>query len=300
MHLKQCLDALAKCHDLRNFIIKVIVDGPKPSDSIENIKESIQVASNHPIVEHLTCHDINKGLSHSIIEGVTKTLQHNSNIIVIEDDLIVNADFLKFLSWGLKEYSNVDKVASVQGFTLKSLIARRNPYFMKGADCWGWATWQDRWCDIELNAKILIEALRSRNLTKQFDCYGLYPYTKMLQDNLEGKNDSWAIRWHATNFLLDRYSLCPPKSLVINFGNDGSGTHSRQYWPRLTEHRFQEVNLHNWKLPTKLPPSRISNFLSLTSFFIPFLGKYLQHIKYAFRHRFYLIRTIVKKKYNKG
>jgi len=187
-------------------------------------------------------------------------------------------------------------VASIQGFTLQSGIPRRNPFFMRGADCWGWATWQDRWRDIELNPRILMEALKAQNLTKQFDCYGLYPYTKMLQNNIEGKNDSWAIRWHATNFLLERYSLCPPKSLVINTGNDGSGTHTRQNTQASKKLLVKEVKIQNWRLPKRLPPSQINDFLNLTSFLIPFVDRYLNHFKYAFKRQFYSMQNIFKKK----
>lgn len=48
----------------------------------------------------------------------------------------------------------------------------------------------------------------------------------MLEDFIEGKNSSWAIRWYASAFLNDKYTLYPGKSLVKNIGLDNSGTHS--------------------------------------------------------------------------
>jgi hypothetical protein len=48
----------------------------------------------------------------------------------------------------------------------------------------------------------------------------------MLEDQIAGKNDSWAIRWDASIFLADRLSLYPGASLVRNIGFDGSGRHS--------------------------------------------------------------------------
>ena len=47
----------------------------------------------------------------------------------------------------------------------------------------------------------------------------------MLQRQVEGKNNSWAIRWNASLFLNDILSLNVGKSLVRNIGLDGSGTH---------------------------------------------------------------------------
>ena len=46
----------------------------------------------------------------------------------------------------------------------------------------------------------------------------------MLRHQIEGKNNSWAIRWNASLFLDDILSLNVGKSLVSNEGFDGSGT----------------------------------------------------------------------------
>jgi hypothetical protein len=47
----------------------------------------------------------------------------------------------------------------------------------------------------------------------------------MLKDQIEGKNDSWAIRWHASLFLNNIYCLHPTKAIVKNIGLDNSGIH---------------------------------------------------------------------------
>ena len=40
---------------------------------------------------------------------------------------------------------------------------------------------------------------------------------------IKGKNNSWAIRWHASAFLNNKLTLYPKNSLVKNIGIDGSG-----------------------------------------------------------------------------
>jgi hypothetical protein len=71
----------------------------------------------------------------------------------------------------------------------------------------------------------LLDELEFRKLTKEFDFSGFHPYTKMLRDQIAGKNNSWAIRWYASAFLKNKLTLYPGKSLVHNIGLDGSGTH---------------------------------------------------------------------------
>jgi hypothetical protein len=48
----------------------------------------------------------------------------------------------------------------------------------------------------------------------------------MLEDQVAGRVDSWAIRWRASTFLARKLTLWPGSSLVANIGQDGSGTHS--------------------------------------------------------------------------
>ncbi len=62
----------------------------------------------------------------------------------------------------------------------------------------------------------------------------------MLREQIAGRKDSWAVRWHAACFLDDLYTLYPGRSLVENIGNDASGTHclpTADYVAKLTTGR---------------------------------------------------------------
>ena len=76
------------------------------------------------------------------------------------------------------------------------------------------------------DGQFLLDELAERNLLNDFDFNGSYPYSKMLQDQISGVNDSWAVRWYASAFLADKLTLYPGSSLVYNIGMDDSGTHS--------------------------------------------------------------------------
>ena len=49
--------------------------------------------------------------------------------------------------------------------------------------------------------------------------------TGMLGLQMEGKINSWAIRWVFTQSNLDMYTVYPKNSCILNDGCDGSGTH---------------------------------------------------------------------------
>ena len=145
-------------------------------------------------------------------------------MIVLEDDLVTSTHFLQYMNDGLNIYSNDERVASIHGYVYP-IDGLPETFFMRGADCWGWATWKDRWAMFEPDGVKLLGELTRQNLTKRFDLNGSYGFTQMLVDQITGKNNSWAVRWHASIFLQNKYTLYPGKSLVMNIGNDGSGTH---------------------------------------------------------------------------
>ena len=50
----------------------------------------------------------------------------------------------------------------------------------------------------------------------------------MLEDQVSGRLDSWAIRWTYAHFANHAVCLVPVDSLVNNVGADGSGSHMRR------------------------------------------------------------------------
>ena len=87
----------------------------------------------------------NKGLSRSVIDGVTEVLKRFDRCIVIEDDLVLSPHFLSFMRDGLSKYSDDSRVASIHGYTYPTDSVLPTNFFMKGADCWGWGTWKRAW-----------------------------------------------------------------------------------------------------------------------------------------------------------
>lgn len=168
---------------------------------------------------------VNFGLAKSIIAGVTEVLQHSDRVIVLEDDMVTSAHFLSYMNEALERYAAEDRVASIHGYVYPVDQPLPEAFFLRGADCWGWATWRRAWAHFNPDGRLLLDELKHRKLLRAFDYNGTYPFSEMLHDQIEGKNDSWAIRWNASAFLAGKLTLYPGRSLVHNIGNDNSGTH---------------------------------------------------------------------------
>jgi glycosyltransferase involved in cell wall biosynthesis len=205
----------------------VFSDGPRTEADKERVKavreylKTIDGFSKVTVVER----DRNLGLAESIITGVTGIVNRYGRIIVLEDDMITSPYFLRFMNDALEFYKDEEKVISIHGYIYPVKARLPETFFLRGADCWGWATWKRGWELFEPDGRKLLNELRERKLTRRFDFDGTYGYTRMLEEQIKGKNDSWAIRWHASAFLKDKLTLYPGRSLVCNIGADASGTH---------------------------------------------------------------------------
>lgn len=225
-HLDRLLASLALNDATVDSKIYLYIDGPRGAKDKILVDEVCKVAENfgrNYTVKIKKSHE-NMGLAASILHGLNELFQIHDKLIVLEDDLILGRHFLDFCNEGLEKYKDRHEVGSIQGYSSIEIESDK-AYFLRGADCWGWATWKDRWELFCSDSTKMLSALEKSNQTFEFDLHGSYPYTNMLRREARGEVNSWAIRWHASVFLNDKISLYPGRSLVENGGFDGSGTH---------------------------------------------------------------------------
>jgi hypothetical protein len=171
--------------------------------------------------------ETNWGLSRSIINGVTDVINKYKKIIVLEDDLVTSFYFLRFMNESLDMYEKDNQVASIHGY-IYPIENLPDNFFIRGADCWGWATWKNKWDIFEPDGQKLLNELTAKNLLKEADFNNSFGFIKMLKGQINGKNDSWAVRWNMSAFLKNMVTLYPGKSYVQNIGFDSQGTHSTE------------------------------------------------------------------------
>jgi glycosyltransferase involved in cell wall biosynthesis len=226
-HTRQAIDALRRNELAGATDLIVFSDGPKDLAAEAAVREVRQLIENITgfnsvrIVER----PANLGLADSIISGVTEVCGEFGRVIVLEDDLVAAPSFLRFMNDALNFYATEEKVGSIHGYWYPADRKVPETFFLRGASCWGWATWSRAWRLFEPDGRKLLAELERRGLTQLFDLDGAIGYMNMLRKQIANKNNSWAIRWHAAMFLAERLQLSPGSSLVNNIGFDGSGTH---------------------------------------------------------------------------
>lgn len=230
---RQTVEALKKNKLADNSDLIIFSDGPKNAKAIKPVQEvrkyihTIDGFKSIKVIEQET----NLGLASSIISGVTKVCNEYGKVIVLEDDLITSPYFLLFMNRALDLYRDEDRVISILGYNYPVSVGLAETYFIKGADCWGWATWKRGWDLFEPDGAKLLNEIIMKKQQKEFNYNDSYDYIKMLRNQIKGKNDSWAIRWYASAFLRDKLTLYPGTSLVQNIGIGIDATHGNPILP---------------------------------------------------------------------
>lgn len=237
--LRALFDSLRKCPESKDSEVYVFVDGARTEE--ENIK--VQAVKNFlKTIEgfkriNLTFSDSNKGLGPSIIRGVSEVISVHGCAIVIEDDLVLQPNFLRFMNDGLEKYADEKKVYSICGYSNKIKAGKDygfDAYFGPRSSSWGWATWSDRWESVDWTLEPWSDYIKYRREFNKWggsDCFG------MLEGWKKGINKSWAIRFCFSQFLQDKLSVFPIRSLVKNDGFDGNGTNCKK-WSRFKYELF--------------------------------------------------------------
>lgn len=227
-HTHQTIDALQKNDLAGESDLYIFSDAPKKPEAAEAVREvreyikTIGGFRSVSIVER----DKNWGLANSIIDGVTRLCNEYGRVIVLEDDLVTSPHFLRFMNEALDRYQDEPQVMQISGYMFPVKVEiEEDALFLPLTTSWGWATWIRAWQLFDPDAKGYARVKADLALRKQFNLNGAYDYFSMLEAQLAGRVDSWAVRWQLSAFLLGGLTLYPRYSLVINSGFDGSGTH---------------------------------------------------------------------------
>lgn len=243
-HLRKTVESLEENTGIEETEVYIFADQyarEEDRDKTEAVRAYLrELEGNHRCknlkVEYAREH---KGLANSVISGVTKVINTYGRVIVVEDDLYTAKDFLEYMNQALDFYES-KKVWSVSGYSFPMKSLEQYPhdiFYSYRASSWGWGTWKDRWDTIDWDVSDFSEFIKDKKRVRKFNRGGT-DLTPMLREQMEGKRDSWAIRWCFAQSQQDLPSVYPKVSRVVNLGFDGSGTHcfaSSEYETKLNQ-----------------------------------------------------------------
>ena len=229
-HTKETLDALVANELSSESDLIVYADGARDEGDVQPVKEVRRLIASIDHFRSITIieRDTNYGLARNIIEGVSEVMNRFGRAIVIEDDLIASPRFLVFMNGALDKYESKQKVWHICGWNYPiDLSGLGDTYFIRVMNCWGWATWADRWQHYERDTEKLLRSF-NRGMIRDFNLEGVGPFWNHVLSNKVGRINSWAIYWYAIIFMNQGLCLQPCLTYVNNIGHDGTGTHGSE------------------------------------------------------------------------
>ncbi|WP_339813385.1 DapH/DapD/GlmU-related protein [uncultured Imperialibacter sp.] len=229
-HTEQTLEALSKNELALESKLFIYADGPKENISIEDlskIEQTRRILNKKKWCKevYIKESDTNKGLADSIVAGVTEVVNKYGKVIVLEDDIVTSAGFLKYMNDALRLYEKDKDVMHISGYMYPHDETLPETFFFNVPLCWGWGTWKRAWVNFNGNSAYLWKEIALKRGWDSFNKVGGDYLQKQLAGNITGTMKTWFIKWHASLYLLDGMSLYPNRSLVQNIGFDRTGEH---------------------------------------------------------------------------
>ena len=251
--LKKCIASLKKNKLSKYSKIYIFSDGPKNNYEINKIKlvrgylKKIQGFKKKKIFYRKS----NYGLAKNIISGVTEILKKEKKAIILEDDLIFSKNFLLFMNNALNFYEKKEKVFHISGWNYNlDLRIKEDSFFTRGMNCWGWATWKNRWKYFEKKPSKILNKWNKEKI-KMFNFDNSYNFFSQIERNQNKTLNSWAIFWYATIFNKNKLCLNPRISLTQNIGIGKNSTNTSKV-SRIFETRLKKDKIIKFDFPKKL------------------------------------------------
>lgn len=232
-HLEKCLTALAKCDDLDKVDVYIHCDGNDKPERQSRVEETRKVAREWAEKYKWTLieQEKNWGCDRSIVNFVTKLCHEYGRVIVLEDDIIVAPQFLRFMTEALDKYEKEEDVFEISGYIFPAEInSNKDALFLPITSAWGWGTWERAWNNFSWQYPNAKAQLKNRRTRSRFNLNNGFDYAGLLESNLEREIPPWDILFYWLVFSTNKLVLYPSISLVENIGFDGTGVHYKEVW----------------------------------------------------------------------
>ncbi len=232
-HFLKTFTALCACPEAENTDLFIFSDGAKNASSADGVsacRAAVKEATAGCPFRSVSVRESpeNRGLAASVIAGVTEVISSFGRVIVLEDDCVVEEHFLGFMNRALDAFQNDMRIGSVAGFTpeLEYPADFKDDIFTCYRSCsWGWATWADRWQDVDWELRDIGGFFKNTEYVKRLNSAGTDRFMRLYRQ-AKGDGSSWSVRFGAHLVKKNMLTVYPKYSYVQNIGCDDSGVHS--------------------------------------------------------------------------
>jgi hypothetical protein len=228
--LERCVESLKNCPESILTELIIFSDEARNQDDREKVDENraylntIEGFKSIRIIHRKE----NLGVDYNIINGIREMASEYEKFIVVEDDLVVSNQFIRFMNAGLSHFESFDKVLTITGFNFVKIpnSYKWDCFFAGITNPWGWATWSHKIKEVDWDLAQKENFLTNVKEQRAFNAWGS-DRTRMLRRTLLGEIRAWDIRLDYFLFKNDFVTVYSCKNLVINNGfNNADATNT--------------------------------------------------------------------------
>jgi Glycosyl transferase family 2 len=234
--LKTSIEALLKNPECSSMEVIFFCDGHKNEKDKQGVQDTRAYIDTISGFKHVHKHfrERNVSTGPNFQAGLTYLSDNYKQFIVVEDDLVVTPNYLKYLLDGLAYYKNQNTVFCITGycFPLKEKDNYSYDTIIHHRFCsYGWASWSDRVKNVIWDKQGLSNLMRnSPNFKTRLNNEG-YDLHRMLVKQIKGKISTWDIQMQvhvAENRLKVVYPIIS-KATNIGFDSESTNTFGIDY-----------------------------------------------------------------------
>ena len=231
-HLRHTLLALSKNELAASSHVTIFCDGPRhegdraATESVRRLARSVQGFDSVRVVER----EKNMGCGPSIIAGLQEMFAEHESLIIIEDDIVLAKNGLKWFNTCLKKYKNTPELLAIAAWSYPDRFMpfpedyAYDAYFLPRFQCWGWASWRDRIQNVDWLVSDRDAFFSSSEQMAKF-AKGGEDLVPTLKAQVTNQINTWDIQVAYSGFRRGLYTLAPRYPYATNIGTRGEGTH---------------------------------------------------------------------------
>ena len=215
--------------------IYVSIDGPRNSSesiNVNKVRKLVEefVRNNRHLDIQLRFSDSNLGCRLGVSSAIDWAFKNEKALIILEDDIIVSAEFFKYMDFSLRKFESESQVWHINGFSpLLPPYLNRTSYQTSFAHVWGWGTWKDRWVryDRDLSRFDPKSLSQTKTLTDvPLSDSALEFFQRSLVACKKGF-DTWDFQWQFTIWFNGGLAISPGERLSGNSGFGPTASHTK-------------------------------------------------------------------------
>ena len=228
--LKQCINALLKNPECESMDIVFFSDGFKGEADKAGVLETRNYINSitgfKKVIKHFR--ERNYSTGPNFIEGLTFLSNNYEEFIIVEDDLIVSPNYIKYLLGGLAHYRHKKSVFCITAYVcpIDAGDYSFDTIVYKRFCSYGWAGWADRFKNVIWDQGQLRNLMQqSPGFKRRLNAEG-YDLGRMLEKQLNGRISTWDVQLQV-HVAENRLKVVYPKlSKVNNIGFDEESTNT--------------------------------------------------------------------------